>query len=133
MKDRYLLTKDENGPLLLNVEAQTFQRIEDTRNKFFAGGSAFDFRDSIAEAAELEVCVTPAFVVKAGEKGKRTFVDLLSGLTTYRFWSVEMVGERWTPNEIAGMREGVGYLLFTEATAGADNGVLIKRKTPIRK
>jgi hypothetical protein len=133
MKDRYLLTKDENGPLLLDVESQTFQRIEDTRNKYFAGGSAFDFRDSIGEAAELEACVTTAFVVKVGEKGKRTFVELLSGLTTYRFWSVEMVGDRWTPNEIAGMREGVGYLLFTEAVAGADNGVIIKRKTLIRK
>jgi len=120
----YRLTKDEIGPLLLNIEEQTFQRIPDTRNSFFVSGRRFDYAERIEELTGAGI--VPVWCNKTGDKGKRMYATVLSGESLYTFWNVENIAGAWKRNDIDKMMPGKAYFAYLEPEQGAENDYLIK-------
>lgn len=118
------LIRDEVGPLLIDILNQTYQRIPDTRNKFFVNGKMFDFAETIGELTSMPAIV-PVFCVETGEKGKRQYVKLLSGDEHFTFFNVEKIGSQWRQNEISKIFPNKAYFAYFEPQVGAENGYLI--------
>lgn len=123
----YRLIHDELGPVLLDVENQTFQRIPDSREKFIIDGRMFDFSDTVAEFLESEKvnAIVPVWCESTGTKGKREFVTLLSGQERYMFFSVERVGGEWVKNKIEKMNPNRAYFVYLESHPDMINECLI--------
>ena len=123
----FRLIRDELGPVLLDVENQTFQRIPDAREKFIIDGRMFDFSDTIAEFLESEKvnAIIPVWCESTGSKGKRDFITLLSGQGRYTFFSIERVGGEWVKNKIEKMNPNRAYFVYLESHPDMINECLI--------
>ena len=123
----FRLIRDELGPVLLDVENQTFQRIPDAREKFIIDGRMFEFLDTIAEFRESEKvnAIIPVWCEATGSKGKRDFVVLLSGQEKFTFYSVERVGHSWLKNQIEKMNPNRAYFVYLESHPDMINECLI--------
>lgn len=123
----FRLIRDELGPVLLDVENQAFQRIPDAREKFIIDGRMFDFSDTIAEFRESEKVntIVPVWCESTGTKGKRDYVNLLSGQERYTFFSVERVGGAWVKNKIEKMNPNRAYFVYLESHPDMINECLI--------
>lgn len=121
------LIHDELGPVLLDVENQTFQRIPDARKKFIIDGRMFDFSETIAEFRDSEKVnsIVPAWCESTGTKGKRDYVTLLSGQEKFTFFSVERVGGEWVKNKIEKMNPNRAYFVYLESHPDMINECLI--------
>lgn len=132
---RIRLTRDETGPILLNIENQTFQRIPETANKFFKGGKMFDFFDTITEflKSDSQAAVIPFLAVSFTEKGKRYNVRILVEHDEYLFWSVEKIGSEWVKNNIIGIDAEKPFLGYFIRNPGAINECTLQSTFEIKK
>lgn len=123
----FRLIRDELGPVLLDVENQTFQRIPDAREKFIMNGRMFEFSDTIAEFRDSEKvnAIVPVWCESTGTKGKRDFITLLSGQGRYTFFSIERVGGEWVKNKIEKMNPNRAYFVYLESHPDMINECLI--------
>lgn len=131
----YRLTRDELGPLLLNIEDQTFQRIPETDNKFFRNGKMFDYFDSLEDLilSGKDMAVIPFWVISFAEKGKRYNVKLLISNSEFTFWNVEKAGREWVKNEIVACDAERPYFGFFVRTKEAQNDCIIGAVMEIKK
>lgn len=130
--DKYRLTHDELGPVLINLTAQTFQRIPDTRNTFKGRFRAFDSLSDFLQS-EHESAVIPFFCIKFEEKGKRHFVEILTGNEQYKFWNVEKLNGKWEQNAITMVDPHSAYFGFFKRARGSDNDCIIQSVMKIEK
>ena len=131
----YKLINDEIGPLLLNMEDQTFQRLPDTANKFFRGGRMFNYFESLSDFMQSQCsdAVVPFWAVSFTEKGRRYSIKILIGGDEYTFWNVEKIGSEWIENKIVGCDAEKPYFGYFIRNPGAQNDCLVGSVMEIKK
>ena len=125
------LIHDQTGPLLIDFETQTYQRLPDTRNKIFFNGQMFDYAETFEDVKKN--CIVPVWCESVGTKGKRIFCTLLSGNQTYIFFNIEKVGSGWLNNRIEQIAEKQAYFVYVEKNNMAENGLIILSSKKINK
>lgn len=129
---KYIYSRDEIGPFLLNVADQTIQRIPDARNTF---KGRFPWYESLSDfiLSENEQAVVPFWCEKIQEKGKRYSAHILTGYENYTFWNVEKIGAKWEPNNIQQLDAQKAYFGFLKRVSGSDNECMILSVMEIKK
>jgi hypothetical protein len=129
------LITDETGPMLLNIENQTFARIPETFNKFFKNGKMFDFFDTITEfiLSGKPAAVIPFWALAFAEKGKRYNIRVLVEHDEYTFWNVERIGGEWVQNNILNVDAEKPYFGYFIRSPAALNECTLQSTFEIKK
>lgn len=125
----------DGGKCLLDTTTFEYYRLPDINGKVLIGDKWFYFFDSISGylKSDIKKALITVFCNSFEKHKKRFKATILSGRDTFDFYSVEMVNNTWTHNEVDLMQKMRPYFIFCEKQSDADNEFLIRKSKVINR